>query len=129
MGCNVGADRFVLRSATEDSTMATEFRKTGISVIGDIPWGTHFCHFYETKQDLLDILLPYFKTGLENNEFCIWLVADRLGDEEARNALRQALPDADKYFPAGCSEIVPHRRCFASQEPSSSPSHLEIIPH
>ena len=30
--------------------MTTELRKTNISVVGDIPWGTHFCHFYETKK-------------------------------------------------------------------------------
>jgi MEDS: MEthanogen/methylotroph, DcmR Sensory domain len=53
--------------------MAAELRKTGISVVGDMPWGTHLCHFYETKQDLLDILIPYFKAGLEHNEFCMWV--------------------------------------------------------
>ena len=37
--------------------MAAELRKTGIDFIGDVPWGTHFCHFYETKDDLLDILM------------------------------------------------------------------------
>jgi hypothetical protein len=56
--------------------MATEFRKSGISVVGDVPWGTHFCHFYETKQDLLDTLIPYFKAGLESKEFCLWVVSD-----------------------------------------------------
>jgi len=40
--------------------MAAELRKTGISVVGDMPWGTHLCHFYETKQDLLDILTWIF---------------------------------------------------------------------
>lgn len=29
-----------------------KLRHTGIEIIGDIPWGTHFCHFYETKKDL-----------------------------------------------------------------------------
>jgi PAS domain S-box-containing protein len=109
--------------------MATELRKTGIGVVGDIPWGTHFCHFYETKQDLLDILLPYFKTGLENNEFCMWVVADPLGEEDARNALRQAFSDADQHLAAGRIEIIPHTHFFASQEPTSSPDHIEIIPH
>jgi hypothetical protein len=34
--------------------IATEMLKTGIDVIGDIAaWGTHFCLFYETKEDLL----------------------------------------------------------------------------
>jgi PAS domain S-box-containing protein len=88
--------------------MATELRKTGISVIDDLPWGTHFCHFYETKEDLADLLIPYFKTGLENNEFCLWVVSDPLGEKEARNALRQAVPEADRYLAAGRIEIVSH---------------------
>jgi len=29
--------------------------KSGIDVVGDMPWGAHFCHFYETKDDLLVI--------------------------------------------------------------------------
>ena len=44
---------------------ANELRKTGISVIGDVPWGTHFCSFYETKGDLLETLVLYFKKGIE----------------------------------------------------------------
>jgi hypothetical protein len=43
----------------------------GIDIIGDMPWGTHFCQFYQTKEDLMDIFIPYFKAGLENNELCI----------------------------------------------------------
>jgi hypothetical protein len=54
---------------------ASELRKTGISAIGDVRWGTHFCYFYETKQDLLDTLVLYFKAGLEHNEFCLWVVS------------------------------------------------------
>jgi hypothetical protein len=38
--------------------------KTGISEIGDVPWGTHLCLFYNTKDDLIDFLVPYFKAGL-----------------------------------------------------------------
>lgn len=51
--------------------MATELRKTGINAVGDVPWGTHFCSFYESKQDLLDTLVPYFKAGLREREFCV----------------------------------------------------------
>jgi len=29
---------------------------------------------YETKDDLLNILIPYFNAGFENNEFCIRIV-------------------------------------------------------
>jgi PAS domain S-box-containing protein len=92
--------------------MAAELRKTGISVVGDMPWGTHLCHFYETKQDLLDILIPYFKAGLEHNEFCIWVTCGPLSTEEARHALRQAVPGADRHLAAGDIEIVPHTQWY-----------------
>ena len=34
--------------------MESKIRRTGIDVIGDVPWGTHFCQFYETGQDLIE---------------------------------------------------------------------------
>jgi len=109
--------------------MASELRDTGISVVGDMPWGTHLCHFYETKEDLLDILIPYFKAGLENEEFCIWVVSDPLGEEEARNALRQAIPEADQYLSAGHIEIVPYIRFPPAPQRTSPAEHIEIISH
>ncbi len=54
-----------------------QLRKTGIGVVGDVPWGTHFFMFYETKiyetkiEERLDILVPYFKAGLETRELCL----------------------------------------------------------
>ncbi|MGA7792693.1 MAG: MEDS domain-containing protein [Candidatus Acidiferrales bacterium] len=83
-------------------------RSTGVSVVGDMPWGTHFCHFYETKQDLLDILVPYFKPGLENKEFCLWVTSDPLTVAEATHALRQAVPDLDRHLAEQAIEILPY---------------------
>src|SRR5437660_1758773 len=37
--------------------MVTPLRRTGIDEIGDRPWGTHFCVFYESAVDLLDLNL------------------------------------------------------------------------
>jgi hypothetical protein len=34
--------------------MCVEMRKTGVDVVGDIPWGSHFCLFYETRADLIE---------------------------------------------------------------------------
>jgi len=98
----------------EVNTMATELRKTGISAVGEVPWGTHFCYFYQTKQDLLDILIPYFKTGLENHEFCLWVISNSelLTEPEAMNALRKALPDLDRYVAKRSIEIVAHDAWF-----------------
>ena len=89
-----------------------ELRKTGIPVIGDVPWGTHFCQFYKTKGDLLDILVPYFKAGLENHEFCIWVTSEPLTQTEAREAMRHAIPDFDQYLESGQIEIVPHDQWY-----------------
>jgi PAS domain S-box-containing protein len=87
--------------------MSIDMRKTGLDVVGDIPWGTHFCLFYETKADLLEIVVAYCKAGLEAQEFCLWVVASPLTVEEARHALKQALPDCDRYFADESIEIVP----------------------
>jgi PAS domain S-box-containing protein len=94
--------------------MAEELRKTGISVVGDLPWGTHFCTFYETKQDLLDILVPYFKTGLESKEFCLWIISksELITTEEAKEALGEAVSDLDRYLAEGRIEIVSHDQWF-----------------
>lgn len=88
--------------------MASELRKTGISVVGDMPWGTHFCHFYETKQDLLDTLVPYFKAGLESKEYCLWVVSDSdlITVEEAKEALAQAVPDLERHISDENIEIL-----------------------
>jgi PAS domain S-box-containing protein len=88
--------------------MAPELRRTGISIVGDVPWGTHFCHFYETKQDLLDTLIPYFKAGLERREFCLWVVSDPelLTAEQAKEALAQAVPNLDRHLADENIEIV-----------------------
>ncbi|HEY0529320.1 MAG TPA: MEDS domain-containing protein [Gemmatimonadaceae bacterium] len=88
------------------TAIPTELRKTGVDVVGDVPWGTHFCLFYDTKAALLDTVVPYCKAGLESGEFCLWVVAPPLTVAEALEALRQAVPDFSRYFADGCIEIV-----------------------
>ena len=60
----------------------TEKKRNRESVaVGELPWGTHFCHFYETDQDLLDIVVPYFRAGLDAHEYCLWVVAKPLNEK------------------------------------------------
>jgi PAS domain S-box-containing protein len=89
---------------TTEST-AKELRKTGISVIEDVPWGTHFCCFYETKEDLLETLVLYFQAGLASNEFCVWVLSRGLAIEEAGQALRKVVPDLERHLTEGRLEI------------------------
>src|SRR5258706_4914830 len=88
--------------------MDTNLRPSGIEGLGDMSWGTHFCLFYETKEDLLDFFIPFFKAGLEHDEFCLCVASEPLIAEEAERAMRQALPDFDYYLAHGQIEITPH---------------------
>ncbi len=81
-------------------------RHSGIDIIENMSWGTHFCQFYQTKEDLIDILVPYFKAGLENNEFCMWITSQPLEIEAAKEALGKAVPDINVYLDQGQLEII-----------------------
>ncbi|MHC4544779.1 MAG: MEDS domain-containing protein [Planctomycetota bacterium] len=87
-------------------------RKTAIDIIGDVPWGTHFCQFYETKEDLIDILVPYFKAGLENNEFCMWITSEPLNNEDAKRALNKKIKNLDDYIKSGQIEILDYTQWY-----------------
>jgi hypothetical protein len=71
-----------------------------------LDWGTHFCLFYETTQDLLDFLGPYFKARLKHKEFCLWIAPELLTKDQALAALRRVLPGLDQYLVEGRTELV-----------------------
>ena len=69
--------------------------------MGDMPWGTHFCYFWETKQDLLDASAAFFQAGLENHEFCLWVVLHAVTEADALQALRRSIPGVDRHLASG----------------------------
>jgi len=78
--------------------MSDLYRRTGLEFVGDVPWGTHFCHVYQREQDLLLLELPFLKVGLKDQEFCWWILPEHLTPQAAQAALRQAVPDLDRYL-------------------------------
>jgi len=92
--------------------MESASRNSGIKILGRVPWGTHFCQFYRTQKDLLDILVPYFKAGLESNEFCMWICSEPLDAAEAKKALRKAVPGLPRFIRTGQIEILPHSEWY-----------------
>jgi PAS domain S-box-containing protein len=88
------------------SNKSTQLRASGIQLLGQIPWGTHFCQFYQGQDDLIDVLVPYFEAGLRNNEYCMWVTADPLNMVDARKAMEAAVPDFVKYEQKGQIEIL-----------------------
>ncbi len=92
--------------------VSSGLRHTGINVIGDVPWGTHLCQFYKTQQDLADTLVPYFKSGLENNEFCMWVTSHPLDKNDAEELLRDTVKDLDSYLESGQLEILDYSEWY-----------------
>jgi PAS domain S-box-containing protein len=92
----------------EAIAMLPELTATGISVMGDMPQGTHFCYFYETQQDLLDASVPFFRAGLENHEFCLWIVYTPITEADALQALRASIPALDRHLAEGRLEVLVH---------------------
>ena len=88
--------------------MESELRDSGIDAVGSMPWGTHFCHFYSSKEDLLETLAPYFKAGLESGEFCVWVVSDFTA-QDAKNALSREISDLERHLRDGNMEIAVDR--------------------
>jgi YHS domain-containing protein len=125
-----------------------EVRNTGIGAVGDVPWGTHFFLFYETKEDLLDTLVPYFKAGLESGEFCVWVVSEPLTETENEFATQgTAMPTfcdlcqlplsagTPRKNSANVLEFEAHKYIFCSEpcrwiflkEPERYANHRELV--
>src|SRR5438105_446979 len=93
--------------------MATlRLRRSGLSVLGDLPWGSHACHLFQTRSDLLETLIPFFKAGLEARELCLWVIHAPLTEALARRALKQRIPDADRHLAERRIEIVSSREWY-----------------
>ncbi|MHC4172420.1 MAG: MEDS domain-containing protein [Planctomycetota bacterium] len=91
-------------------------RKMGNDVFGDVPWGIHVCQFYQTKEDLIDVLVPYFKAGLENNEFCMWITGELLQKNEIIRAMRRNLSQFEHFLITGQIEIIPYTKWFLTDD-------------
>lgn len=91
--------------------------KSDIRFFRDLEWGTHVSLFYETTEDVLDTLVPYFKAGLENNELCVWAVSTPLTEDRVANALAQGISGFDRYLALGRLEILSSREWLRDGDP------------
>lgn len=101
--------------AGQSAGQADQLRKTGLNILAKLSWGTHFCQFYKTKRDLLDILVPYFKAGLESNELCVWVTSEFLTAKEALDAMAKAVPNFSRYLAKRQIEIFPYTEWYLKE--------------
>ena len=63
--------------------------------------GSHLCAFYETKDDLIDLVLPYFTGGAKRGDACVWMMPDSVRTEEAALHGRAAVAETGIELYAG----------------------------
>lgn len=100
-------------------------RDMGIDVLGKMPWGTHIFMFYETKKDLIEVLVSYFKAGLQNNEFCMWITNEPLNRQEAERAMKKVMPNFDQYLEKGQIEVLAHSIWYLDEDPFNTQRALD----
>ena len=57
-------------------------------------------------------MISYWKSGLEREEYCLWIVAEPLTIAEATEALQDAVPDLDRYLADSSLECISARDWF-----------------
>ncbi len=75
----------------------SDISPSGVRAIPHISWGSHLTHFFEAGDELRDLLVPYFKAGLGNNEACFWVTSKNFSAAQARAALREVVPELDHF--------------------------------
>ena len=84
----------------------------GLPGVREVPWGEHVCHFYRTRQDLTEVAVPFFATGLRNGERCIWITAEPLEAKAARQALALEIPDLELRERHGQIDILDYEAWY-----------------
>ena len=95
--------------------------------MGSIPWGTHSGLLYHDRDDIIELLVPYFKAGLESNECCLWITSDPMDVTQAQNVLKAAVPEFERYLGKAQIEIVPYNQCFNKQSVFDTESVIDFM--
>jgi signal transduction histidine kinase len=90
---------------------------SGIAALPSLAWGSHIGQLYGSAANLRDLIIPFFRAGLENNERCLWVTGTPLDADEARSALRAVVPDLDAREQSGQIEIQDTSAFYKQGEP------------
>jgi excisionase family DNA binding protein len=71
--------------------------------------------------------VPYFKKGLQNNEYCLWITADPLGVDESVLALGKAVDDLSHYVRQEQILITDHKTSYTPKGKFDAQSMLQQL--
>jgi len=81
----------------------------------NIPYGAHICGFYQSLEDLINLLVPFFKFGLENNEYCIWVTSEPIDNNKAKQILSEHIVNFDYYLDKKQMEFFSYSEWYLQQ--------------
>ena len=58
-------------------------------------------------------MVSFFRAGLENKEFCLWILQPSIARQDALEALRQGVPDFDRYLSKDSIELLSQDQWYA----------------
>jgi signal transduction histidine kinase len=90
----------------------SELRSSGIDIIGDIPWGTHISYLYSPDENLSEVICPYIRDGLVNNELCLFIYSNKYSFDTVKNWLSQYVKGIDNYIDSGQLILLPHTEWY-----------------
>ena len=53
-------------SAPSQRPDPTSWSPSGLAAVPHFAWGSHVAHFFGSRDELRDVLVPYFKAGAED---------------------------------------------------------------
>jgi len=101
-------------------------RRSAVGLDGLLRWGHHVCHFFRSANDLGEVLVPYFKVGLERNEFCIWVTSTPYGKDRAASEMRAAISDFDRRSAAGQIQIFDHDEWYTKLAVMNTAERIQV---
>ncbi len=96
-----------------------------IDFIEDMTRGSSFSLLYEKTEEFVDVVASFFDAGFSNNECCLWGVSGQLDTDNAKNMLKDAGLDVDKYLESGQLMLTTCNECYIAGEGAVSEHDLK----
>ncbi|HEY3360808.1 MAG TPA: ATP-binding protein [Methanosarcina sp.] len=71
------------------------------------PQSTQISAVYDNAEELTELLVTYFKQGIEKGEYCLWISPDKLTTQRAKSELEKAGVDVEQCLASSQLEILP----------------------
>ncbi|WP_407355616.1 PAS domain S-box protein [Methanolobus sp. WCC5] len=78
--------------------------------------GSYFSLLYTKTEEFVDIAAAFIDGGLRNNECCLWGISGQFEIDNARNVLKEAGLDVDRYLETGQLIISSCNECYIAGE-------------